>query len=266
MGLYLPMKHVSSGMHPWSSRIVLTVLTAVVFVLSGCGPAGGGDEATGGATEPVIEAPQATATAVPSPRSTESSATPVATAPGPVIGATPRRILDRVGASATPDAGTPAERPAPVLGRQRPAPSDNESQNTPGTDRVPTGTPASAPGDGTTGALPTSPTASDTGDGTAETEQVTDAAVVDSCTPAEVPEFGGPSNTFVVVENLYFRTGPGTDCDRIGDGVLEVGTALTATSDTVVREGQNMEWVRVEVDGQEGWVAADFIEPQPEQE
>ena len=37
---------------------------------------------------------------------------------------------------------------------------------------------------------------------------------------------------------------------------------MTVTSDPVVREGEEgLAWVRIEVDGVTGWVAAEFIEP-----
>lgn len=258
MGLYLPMKCVSPGMRRWSSPYLLTTLGAVLLMASGCGPAGGENETTDGATEPAIEAPRPTSTTAASPSpSTEPSATPVAPTREPVIAGTPGRVVDQADVSATPQAGTPTGRPAPVLGLQRPAASDDGPQGTPEPDQLPAGTPA--PGDGTTG-----PGEPDSGDATAETQPAPDAALVDSCTPAEVPNFAGGSDDFVVVENLFFRTGPGTDCELIEDSALQAGTELMVTSDTVVREGQNTEWVRVNVDGQEGWVAAEFIEPQAE--
>lgn len=263
MGLYLPMKYVSSGMHPWSLRLLLMVLVAVLLMASGCGPAGG-DEATDGGTEAAIETSPPTATVGARPESTERSATPVATPREPVIAATPGRIVDPAGEAATPDPGTPTGRPAPVLGRQRPATSGDEPASTAEAEQSQSGTPASASGDGTTGASPSGPANPDVDDSGPETEPTTVTPTVDSCTPSEVPGFGDARDAFVVVENLYFRTGPGTDCDLIGDNVLEAGTALTVTSETVIREGQNTEWVRVDVDGQEGWVAAEFIEPQPE--
>lgn len=265
MGLYLPLKHISPGMRRWSSPYLLTTLGAVLLMASGCGPAGGENETTDVATEPAIEAPRPTSTtAAPASPSTEPSATPVAPTREPVIAGTPGRVVDPADDSATPDAGTPAGRPAPVLGRQRPAASDDAPQSTPEPDRPPAGTPAPAPGDGTTGASHTGPGGSNSNDATAEAETAPDATLVDSCTPAEVPEFGGAADAFVVAENLFFRTGPGTDCDLIEEGALQAGTELLVTSDTVVRQGQNTEWVRVNVDGQEGWVAAEFIEPQSE--
>jgi len=240
------------------------MLIAIVLIASGCGPAGGGDEATGGVTEPVVEAPRPTATFAPASPSMDAAATPVPAEREPVIAATPGRIIDQAGELSTPDAGTPAGRPAPVLGRQRPTTSSDKLQGTPAPDQLPTGTPAPVPGDGTTGARPTGPTGPSIDDGSPQTGPAAGTTVVDSCTPAEVPEFEGESSGFVVAENLYFRTGPGTDCERIGDSVLEAGTEVTVTSATVVREGQDTGWVRVDVDGQEGWVAAEFIEPQSE--
>ncbi len=65
----------------------------------------------------------------------------------------------------------------------------------------------------------------------------------------------------MVTENLNFRSGPGSDCALLRDDVLEAGLELTVTSDPVTREDEDTDWVRVEVDGEEGWVAAGFIEP-----
>jgi uncharacterized protein YraI len=84
---------------------------------------------------------------------------------------------------------------------------------------------------------------------------------VESCEPENVPEFTGDSDAFVVVDNLNFRTGPGADCSLVREDVLEAGLGIRVTSDPVVRSGDDSEWVRVEADGEEGWVAVEFIKP-----
>ena len=61
-------------------------------------------------------------------------------------------------------------------------------------------------------------------------------------------------------EDLNFRVGPGSDCDAIGEP-LSQGIHITVVSDPVVREGDPERWVQVNIDGQIGWVALDFIEP-----
>lgn len=84
---------------------------------------------------------------------------------------------------------------------------------------------------------------------------------MDSCTPNTIPPFTGNSPDYVVqAQGLNFRAGPGTDCDALGDP-LDSGTAVTVLSDPVLRKGDTTEWVKVEVNGQDGWVAASFIAP-----
>lgn len=86
------------------------------------------------------------------------------------------------------------------------------------------------------------------------------ALTVTSCEPNEVPQFTGTKPDYVVKEDVNFRVGPGSDCDVIGDP-LSQGVRLTVISDPVVREGDPARWVKVNVDGQIGWVALEFIEP-----
>lgn len=86
---------------------------------------------------------------------------------------------------------------------------------------------------------------------------------VTSCAPDpnEIPAFSGDNPNYRVTANgLNFRAGPGTDCDPLGDP-LPIDTPVIVVSDPVNREGQTDRWVEVEVDGQDGWVAVQFIEP-----
>lgn len=88
------------------------------------------------------------------------------------------------------------------------------------------------------------------------------ATTVDSCEPDNVPKFTGSNPDYVVIEDdLNFRPGPGTDCDPIID-VLSIGVQVTVLSDPVVRSNDdNTVWVQVDVDGEVGWVALEFLEP-----
>ncbi len=86
------------------------------------------------------------------------------------------------------------------------------------------------------------------------------ALTVTSCEPDAVPQFTGNNPDFVVKEDLNFRSGPGADCVTIAD-MLSPGVQLTVVSDPVVREGETTRWVQVNVDGQIGWVALEYIEP-----
>lgn len=86
------------------------------------------------------------------------------------------------------------------------------------------------------------------------------ALIVTSCEPNEVPQFTGTNPDYIVKEDLNFRVGPGSDCDAIGDPLAQ-GVHLTVVSDPVAREDSPDRWVQVNVDGQIGWVALEFIEP-----
>jgi hypothetical protein len=115
--------------------------------------------------------------------------------------------------------------------------------------------------DGTSGAtdLPAasaSPAASPAGTG---------AVKVDSCDVVDAPPFSGGDENQQVTEELNFRVGPGADCDPAFDAPLEVGTDVVVLSDPVVRSDldDGTEWIQVEVDGETGWVAAEFVEPAP---
>ncbi|HEU0164676.1 MAG TPA: SH3 domain-containing protein [Thermomicrobiales bacterium] len=86
------------------------------------------------------------------------------------------------------------------------------------------------------------------------------STVVTSCDPDVIPPFTGDSPDYVTSSDLNFRAGPGSDCDLIGDPLAE-GVALTVLSDPVTRQGEDGQWVQVNVDGQLGWVSSDYIEP-----
>ncbi|MEJ7837631.1 MAG: hypothetical protein WKF81_02385 [Thermomicrobiales bacterium] len=88
-------------------------------------------------------------------------------------------------------------------------------------------------------------------------------AVVESCDVVEAPPFTGDDPNFVAVEELNFRAGPGGECETLDDVPLEAGTTLTVVSDPVVRsdDPDEITWVQVDVDGDIGWVATEFIEP-----
>ncbi len=236
-----------------------------VLVLGGCGPTGNEDEATSEATESTLEITQRSTVSSPSATSTDqSSSTPTPDGRARSETGTPETGPGNAVGNATPgSAGSPSG-PTPVPSRQRPAQPSDEEATAGGEETAPAPGEGSATGDGTTGAVPTRDAGTPSDDVSADSDGASQTAIVDSCEPEDVPEFTGDADAFVVVENLNFRTGPGVDCDPIGDSLLEVGTELTATSDPVLRDGEDTEWVRVEFEGQEGWVAADFIEPEAE--
>jgi hypothetical protein len=86
---------------------------------------------------------------------------------------------------------------------------------------------------------------------------------VSGCVVDNPPVYLGNEDQREVTEELYFRAGPGSDCDLVTDTPLEPGVTVTVLSEPVVRTDSDdqLEWVRVDVDGTTGWVAADFLAP-----
>ncbi len=172
-----------------------------------------------------------TATAGASVSGPSTSASPAST---PVIGDRAETPVNDVSENATPRPDSPGGSPEPDL------PPDEEASPVP--DGSPRATPETA------------------AEATPADEAPTDT-VVDSCDPDEIPAFEGDDPNFVVTTDLNFRVGPGEDCDPISDEPLGEGREVIVLSEPVTREGEDQEWVQVEVDGEPGWVAADFIEP-----
>lgn len=84
---------------------------------------------------------------------------------------------------------------------------------------------------------------------------------VTSCDDVAPPLEDGPAS-YVTTSDVNFRNGPGTDCDPIFDEPLGEGAIVEVLSEPVVREGDDEYlWVAVSVDGTEGWIATEFIEP-----
>jgi hypothetical protein len=177
------------------------------------------------------EEEEPTATAGPSIPGPTSGASPASTPVTGTAAGTPASELD---SNATPNPDLPNGSPEPL------APSDDDATPVP---------------DGASEATPDT-----AADATPEADTPVDA-VVDSCDPDEIPPFEGDNPNFVVTTDLNFRQGPGQDCDPIGDAPLGEGREVIVLSEPVTREGEDQEWVQVEVDGEPGWVAAEFIEP-----
>lgn len=86
--------------------------------------------------------------------------------------------------------------------------------------------------------------------------------IVDSCDVEDVPAFTNDITTYLLTSDLNFRTGPGSDCDVIGDGPLGEFSAVDIIGGPVVREGdETSQWVEVAVGDQTGWLAFEFLEP-----
>lgn len=237
---------ISQAGRSWRA-VVWAFALVVVLIVSGCGPLGGDDEPE----EPLVTVEPTEQTEAGTPESipdAELQATPGFEAN------TPDDSLENGRVPATPEPDTNSTNPAnPNTGH--------------GDDATPIAT--RNVGDGTSGATP-DPTGGDETpdegldeDGGAALE-ATDTVSVASCSPGDVPEFSGASDAFVVTEELNFRAGPGSDCESIGDEPLAPGEQLVVTSDPVVREGEGDTLrVRVNVGGEQGWVAVEFVEPLP---
>lgn len=261
MGLYQTMKRPFANVNrvvPWMGALGLLTMA---FLLGGCGPIGDEGDATSEVTQAALEITQGSPAASPgAPPIVQSSSTPTPAESARAEMGTPESGPVNVADDATPASAVSQPGRTPVPGRLRPPQPSDDAQaggegTAPGTDE------GSVPGDGTTGAVPTPDQGTPSDDLVSEADEETDTATVDSCEPDDVPEFTGDVDAFVVVENLNFRTGPGVGCDPVSDALLESGTELTVTSDPVVRDGEGTEWIRVEVEGEEGWVATEYIEP-----
>jgi hypothetical protein len=87
---------------------------------------------------------------------------------------------------------------------------------------------------------------------------------VTSCEPGNVPPFGGEQSAFITAQDVNFRTGPGADCDLIGEGPIGINIPVTLLSGPVVRDGDDeFTWVQVQIADTVGWVVADVLEPAP---
>jgi hypothetical protein len=272
----------------------LGIVAAAIMILAGCGPFNGdeGDptstpasipQATTGATEET-----ATSDAQPTGEPTQPMGTPDASqaTPGepratpasPFLGrlaldeATPESDLDDAGLAgeATPDStGAAAE--------------DSGQADGPGADAA--DLPAFSGSDGTSGATPAgslvdaSPDATAVADNgtpgtpglviteeTVPAQEVDLAAIepvaVDSCEPGDVAPLLDGAVTYVTNSNVNFRTGPGSDCETIGDGPLGPSLPVAVISAPVVREGEeDFTWVQVEINDITGWVVLDALDP-----
>jgi hypothetical protein len=226
-------------------------IALLALMVAACGPLGDDDEEPTPTSEPNEAQPTVPAGADASPAATQQEMPPANIDLSSPVGA------------ASPESGVAEGSPA--------ASQDGAEDATPapaGTAGEADASPA-APGDGTTGAdAGTSPAATagtPPPDGSpAAGTPVTGTAptVVTSCAPEDVPAFTGEKPSYVVLEELNFRVGPGSDCDLIGEGPLVAGVGLTVRAGPVVREGENdLQWLQVEVAGVTGWVAADFVAP-----
>lgn len=218
----------------------------VVLVLAGCG---GGDD-NGTATSEVESTAAVTA---------ESPTPEMVTETSPVGDAT-----EAAEAGATPGAATPTPAivvSAPPVVIPTPRASD-ATPVVPGAPATPVvATASSETGDGTGGPMSAASEAGGTPGAVATPAGV--AELVDSCDVPQLPPYTGSDPVQVTVIDVNFRAGPGTDCDPVGEAI-PAGVSVEVLSDPVDREGDDFTWIAVSLDGEEGWLATDFLEPASE--
>ncbi|MGC4191925.1 MAG: SH3 domain-containing protein [Thermomicrobiales bacterium] len=287
------------GFDGWARPVRFRMLAAgmLVLLIAGCGSTGGdknSDQTPTATIWPTVnDAVEATSPEASPPwqmiEPTEQASTPNAPTATDVA-ATP---------AATPSVGTASSPTSAVAVTTVPAPTATETLAA-STPRAVTSAPSIATPQPATTAVPTAASSADvtsgpvvqeanpeTGDGTSGPPAIADLpprtpaastpvaspaaspaagarVLVTSCSPADVPPFTGATSSFITTSDVNIRIGPGTDCDPAADPLAQ-GTLLTVTSGEVVRDGQDgTTWVRVEVDGLEGWVSTEYITPDNE--
>jgi hypothetical protein len=227
-------------------------------VLSACGTGGSDDNPT--EAPETVEAPvEETVTDLTGQATTAEVSSPVEQ------GVAPAGTPEQQEASPTP--GVVVSAPPIVVPTQTGTPSVPLTSASPvaSSGAAPTATAeagagaGSSIGDGTGGAGP----AAQQGAGTPGT--TTEAgAVATSCDMPDYPPYIGDAPSQVTTSDVNFRSGPGADCDALGEP-LAAGVSVQVLSDPVTREGDDQyQWVAVSIDGTEGWLATEFLEPAAE--
>jgi hypothetical protein len=272
-----------------------SLILVMGLVLTGCGPLGDDDEDPTATSETVSQSGEGTEVS----EETAATGTPAGTEstsdrPPAFIKGTPTSPTE-AGLAATPQAGetslvatpatdegtgSPAASPITSTGDQSTSPDASEATFT-GSDGTSGATPV---GDGGTSASESSPGVATPDPNipffVAEeatppplppgaTPQVGELAdleplPVSSCEPEGVPAFNGEQTEFLTTTDVNFRTGPGSDCDPIGDGPIGQNIPVTILAGPVVREGEEeFAWVQVQIADQTGWVVSSVLEPAP---
>lgn len=120
-------------------------------------------------------------------------------------------------------------------------------------------------GDGTGGALATA-VSGEGGSASPEASApvaspVSGDAIASGCDFTAYPPFTGEVAEQVTTVDVNFRAGPGQDCDIIGEPIA-AGVTVQVLSDPVQRVGDDeFLWVFVSIDGTEGWLTTELLEP-----
>jgi hypothetical protein len=223
-------------------------MALVALALAGCG---GGDDGGDGTSTSAVESTAASIDESPTPA--------VLTQSSPVNSTTAATEQSATPGAATPTPAIVVSAPPVVIPTPRPA------------EATPVASGASAPpvistasvsvGDGTGGPMTAVSAAS--GTPVAAATPVGAAETVASCDVADYPPYTGDQPVQMTTIDVNFRAGPGTDCPAIGEPI-GAGVAVDVLSDPVRREGDDFVWVAVSLDGEQGWLATDFLEPASE--
>jgi hypothetical protein len=221
-------------------------MALVALALAGCSIGGGH-----GGNETATAEVESTAAAL-----AESPTPEVLTESSPVRGTTSAEETNATPGAATPTPAIVVSAPPVVIPTPRPSAA---TPTVPGALATPIVSPGGAAvGDGTGGPMAV---AGVVGTPSAAATPVTGAAVtVTSCDVPEYPPYTGDNPTQLTTSDVNFRAGPGTDCAPIGEPI-GAGVPVEVLSDPVVREGEEFTWVAVSLDGEQGWLATDFLEP-----
>ena len=263
-----------------SRWLAWSALTLAALAMTACGPLGDDDSDPTGTAETITQ---------PTSAATEETVAPTGGALQPDEPMATPEVSLSTPVFAEPDnpQATPDESSTVMVGTPIIVQSGIVREATP---EVPASESVFAGSDGTSGATPDSGTGTDTGVGTpqgsdappddpvAASDAATPAAgatpdaialtdlqpvTVDGCQPETVPPFDGNQTAYITNSDVNFRTGPGADCDTIGDGPIGVNIPVTVLSGPVDRADDEFVWIQVQIVDQTGWVVIEVLEPAP---
>lgn len=240
--------------HSKSFGFVLMILAVVL--LGACGNGGNGDdsESIGETSIGTVEDIPADETAEPFTGSPVSGDEAFAGSPDAAVFASPGVNVS------SPPIMLPTMTPTEPPSSGTPASDDSASDFTNAS-----GTEDSVAGDGTGGAvsLPgnAEPDASETVAASPEALTVSVVSTVDSCSVSVYAAYTGADAEQMTTSDLDLMAGPGSDCDVL-DGPIPAGTQIEVLSDPIERTGDDqLTWLAVSIDGAEGWLASENLEP-----
>ncbi|MBA3276348.1 MAG: hypothetical protein H0T72_11180 [Chloroflexia bacterium] len=278
------MQRILNTLHRRSRLLWWCSLAIAALVITGCGPLGD-DEADPTATADTISQPIVATDEAPDATPANQFVPPVATESTPAAGLSTPVVTEPTlppNTVATPEQPDISSTGTPVVNEATQPASETAVASSSGA--VFTGS------DGTSGAVPgeSGPTeASVDPVASAETPTPTVASVsatpmagatpevvglgdqdplsVTSCVPEAIPQLISDQTEYLTSSDVNFRTGPGADCDTIGDGPIGVNIPVTVLSGPVIRTDIDdpFVWVQVQIASETGWVVLEVLEPAP---